>query len=518
MGDELSQSNTVIAAPETSAIGPWRRLFSFPAVLAGSLAFLVFIYARRDILELDLWWHLRNAQFLLTQGHLPVTDHYSFTASGAPVMPFEWLSELPFYAAYKLAGLQPQQANQWPAGDPGLTGLFWLVFALGTAIVLGVFRLSYLASRDLKNSFVVSVGGAFLACITLGPRPLLFGWLYLVILLLVLAAVREGRWQWLWLLPPLFCLWINSHGSWPMGMALFGIFIASGLVEGSWGNAYAERWSGPQLWRLLATAGASAAAVFLNPFGSRLVLYPFGVLFGPGSGSGGGPGIGIIEEFQSIDFRTPWGKVAMILILGLLLVAIFSRERWRLDEIGFVVVALYFCLTHARFLFLAGILLPPVFARRIKLMTPYERKSDRPLPNALALTVLLILFVVYMPGHENFHGTVEYPEGAVAYMKANGIQSNVFNDWAWGGYLIWHMPEMKVFIDARGDPYAVTGVFKDYLDAVYGVNPAAVLDKYKIQYVLMRPDSLLAHLLQQSPAWAVRYSDKDSVLLARSAK
>jgi len=504
-GDELSQSNTVVAAPETSAIGPWRRLFSFPAVLAGSLTFLVYIFARRDILDPDLWWHLRNAQFLLTQGHLPTADHYSFTAPGAPVISFEWLAELPFYAAYRWAGL---------------TGLFWLVFALWTAIVLGIFRLSYLASRDLKNSFVVTVGGAFLTTVSKGPRPLLFGWLYLVILLLILAAVREGRWRLLWLVPPLFCLWINSHGSWPMGMALFGIFIASGFLEGSWGSAYASRWSAPQLRKLLAAAGASAAAVFVNPFGSRLVLYPFGVLFAPDSGSGdrAGPGLGSITEFMSIDFHTPWGKTAMMLIVGLLLVAIFSRERWRLDEIGFTIVALYYCLTYARFLFLAGILLPPIFARRIKLMTPYERENDRPLPNALALAILLVLFAVSTPRHEKFHGVTQYPEGAVAYLKANGIQSNVFNEWVWGGYLIWHMPEMKVFIDGRGDPYGANGVLKDYVEAVHGTNTLAVLDKYKIQYVLMRPDSLLAHLLQNNPAWSVRYRDKDSVLLARSAK
>src|SRR6266542_1367572 len=488
-----------------SRLSLWRRVFSFPTVLAGSLAFLVFIFARRDIPDPDLWWHVRNAQLLLTQGHLPAADQYSFTAPGAAVLPFEWLSELLLYAAFRGAGQ---------------TGLFWLVFALSTAIVLGIFRLSYLASRDLKNSFVVTVGGAFLTTVSKGPRPLLFGWLYLVILLLILAAVREGRWRLLWLVPPLFCLWINSHGSWPMGMALFGIFIASGFLEGSWGSAYASRWSAPQLRKLLAAAGASAATVFVNPFGSRLVLYPFGVLFAPDSGSGdrAGPGLGSITEFMSIDFHTPWGKTAMMLIVGLLLVAIFSRERWRLDEIGFTMVALYYSLTYSRFLFLAGILLPPVFARRTKLMTPYERETDRPLPNAVALAVLLALFLVSMPRHGKFQEPVQYPESAVAYMKTNGIHNHVFHEWVWGGYLIWNMPDLKVFIDGRGDPYGGTGVFKDYLDAIGGVGTEKVLDKYRVSYVLMPADSLLVQLLKRNPAWIVRYSDKTSVLLERTAK
>jgi hypothetical protein len=47
-------------------------------------------------------------------------------------------------------------------------------------------------------------------------------------------------------------------------------------------------------------------------------------------------------------------------------------------------------------------------------------------------------------------------------MKANAIQGRLFQDWDWGSYLIWNMPEMKVFIDSRGEPYGPNGVFKNY--------------------------------------------------------
>jgi hypothetical protein len=80
------------------------------------------------------------------------------------------------------------------------------------------------------------------------------------------------------------------------------------------------------------------------------------------------------------------------------------------------------------------------------------------------------------------------------------------------------MPELKVFVDGRLDPYVATPVFEDYLMATGGVNPQAVLDKYRVQFVLMPADSLLVQLLENNPAWTVRYSDKTSVLLERSAK
>jgi hypothetical protein len=492
---KLSQPATVSVVPSRLVSRVGRYVLSFPAVLAVSLAYLMYLLSRRNLADPDLWWHLRNAQYLFTSGHLPIVDSYSYTAPGATVLPFEWLAEIPFYLAYKWAGL---------------TSVFVLVFLLCTAIVLGIFRLSYLASHDVKNSFLVTVGGAVLTVISMGARTLLFGWLYLVVLLLVLEAVRRGGLKWLWLVPPLFCVWVNSHGSWPMGLVLFGVFIATGLVEGCWGHVYATRWSRPQLQKLFLTYGASLAALFVNPFGYHLVFYPFKVMFAAGTG------IGNIQEFSSVDFHTTWGKVMIALVLGVLLVAFFSRERWRLDEVAFVIVALYYSLTYLRFIFLAGILLPPIFAKRLNLMSPYDRGSDRPQPNAVALVFLLCLFIFSAPNPSKFQNPVKYPEGAIAYMKANRIQGRVFHEWIWGGYLLWHAPELKVFVDGRGEPYGPNGVFKDYLSAVSNQDTEAVLDKYQVEYVLMPTDSVLVKALESNPKWIVRYSDETSVLFHRS--
>ena len=134
---------------------------------------------------------------------------------------------------------------------------------------------------------------------------------------------------------------------------------------------------------------------------------------------------------------------------------------------------------------------------------------------ALAISVLLIHLQhappVGIPGYSPISVS-----GAVAYMKANGIQGRVFHDYVWGGYLIWHTPELKVFIDGRWDPYAPTGVFKNYCSAASNENPQAVLDKYRVEYVLMPPDSPLSKFLKSSPAWAALYSDQASVLFHRS--
>ena len=103
-------------------------------------------------------------------------------------------------------------------------------------------------------------------------------------------------------------------------------------------------------------------------------------------------------------------------------------------------------------------------------------------------------------------------------MKANGIQGRLFHEWVWGGYLIWHMPEMKVFIDGRADPYGPAGVVKDYVSAVSNEDPQAVFDKYQIEYVLMPPASPLAIFLKSSQMWNIQYRDETSVLFHRSPR
>src|ERR1019366_1173516 len=192
--------------------------------------------------------------------------------------------------------------------------------------------------------------------------------------------------------------------------------------------------------------------------------------------------------------------------LGTLLISVFSRERWRLDEVAITMLALWYSLTYIRFLFLAGILLPPIFAKRVKLMSPYDRNSDKRRNNAVALAILLCLFIASVPRHSRFQNPGRYPVGAVAYMKTNGIHGRVFHEYVWGGYLIWHMPELKVFIDGRLDPYTHNGVFEDYMAAVSGESPQAVLDKYQVEYVLMPPDSRLSKFLKSSPTWTQLYS------------
>lgn len=81
------------------------RVFSFPVLLAVALAASVYHLANGGIADPDIWWHLRNAQYLLESHHFIRADMYSYTVLGQPWINHEWLAELPYYLAWKAWGL-----------------------------------------------------------------------------------------------------------------------------------------------------------------------------------------------------------------------------------------------------------------------------------------------------------------------------------------------------------------------------------------------------------------------------
>jgi hypothetical protein len=235
MSDSLAEPTTP-ATPSVPAIGealerPRRNFFPFSLLWFSLVALEISLIASLRIAESDIWFHLRNAQELLTRHSFLRADLYTFTTAGAPLLNFEWLSELPYYLAFRA----------W--GQHGLLAVYlvllWLIFA-------GVYYLALRRGANGGDAALVTMAGVALGSYSFGPRMLHFGWLCLVALLLVLERFeRTGKG--LWVLPPLFALWINFHGSWVFGFVVMGICIVSGLVQGRWGLVVAERWTPVQL-------------------------------------------------------------------------------------------------------------------------------------------------------------------------------------------------------------------------------------------------------------------------------
>ena len=268
-----------------------------------------------------------------------------------------------------------------------------------------------------------------------------------------------------------------------------------------------------QLLWLGATFAASAALLFVNPFGYRLVLYPLDMALHQKLA------VSHTAEWVSVDFHDLRGKIVLVMLIGLLLSTLTSKHRWKLHEMGLVMFGLYSGLTYVRFLFFLGIVIAPIAAQLLSFFPPYEPEIDKPVLNSVLLACMVAIVIGFFPTRLQLEQSIadEYPAEILPYLKAHPLSGRVLNDYTWGGYLGWNNRDMKVFADSRADIFDYTGVLKDYLDVLAVNQPERVFDKYNIRYVLFQTQQPLSYALSRDPAWRTLYQGKLSVLFERVA-
>jgi len=475
-----------------------RNFFPFSALWFSIVALEISLLAGKFIDQSDIWWHLRNARELLTSHAFLRADSYTYTAAGTPLQNHEWLSEVAYYLAFRAWGLHGPLAVE--------VVVLWLTFAT-------VYYLALRRGANCSDAGLVTIAGVALGSYSFAPRMHQFGWLCLAGLLLVLERFqRTGKG--LWMLPPLFALWANLHGSWAYGLVVIGVFIASGLLQGQWGKVAAERWTPAELKKLLAASTLSVAALFINPYGYRLVWYPFEVYTWYGRG-------GLLDnvaEWKSVDFHQPWGKLTMFMLLGLLAAAWFSPRPWKLRDILLSLFAVWASLVHLRFLLFAAIILIPILGPRLRLLSPYHANKDKPWLN-LVMTVFIAGLMLWMfPSTAQLQESIDgwFPRDALPFMQRKQMSGRLFNLAEFGGYIEWNTPELKTFVDGRADVFVNNGIFDDYMKINAIENPFELLDKYKIEYVLFPVNRRLSYVLDRSERWRTIYGDNVVKLYERA--
>jgi len=471
-----------------------RQFLPLPLLVFCFVALVTFVLAPLRISEADIWFHLRNAQQLLTGHAFLRTDLYTFTTAGAPLLNHEWLSELPYYAGYKSFGLQ------------GLLAVYALVLCLTYGVMY------YLACRRGANcgdAALLTIGAMLLGLYSFGPKMHIFGYLFLSLLLALLDKFERTR-KGLWLLPPLFAVWINLHGSWLFGFILMTIYVVSGLVKKDHGRVIAEPWEFAKISKFLVAMSASGAALLLNPYGYKLVLYPFDFIFRQRAN------VANVIEWQSVNFNTGWGLAALCMVFLVFGVAL-SSARLTVRDVLLICFVLYVSLAHVRFLLLAGIVLIPLIAPKLQICPPHDPAKDNSWRNFLAAVAIVALLVWSYPTAAVLQKTVDadFPRDAVNYMQRNNIKGRLFNTYDFGGYLEWNAPAVRTFADGRTDIFVYNGVFRDYLKIRGIEQPFEILDKYNIEYILCEPNKPLSYLLDHSPQWETVYADSVAKLYRR---
>lgn len=489
---------SALAAKNVAWLESVKWVFSFPVMLGTFLVGAVFYYGRTYfIIDPDVWWHVKTGQMILSTYHWPTTDPYSFTVHGQPWMAYEWGGEV-------LIG--------WASRVGGVRGLDFLLIAMGAAVVLALYLFGTLRSGKSKAGFLAAAILLPLATASFTLRPQMLGYLFVTLTLIALELFRQGnRWA-AWLLPALMLVWVNTHGSFIIGLGTVLLYWICGLVEFRKGRIEAKRWSRYERRSLSLIFLLCLAVLPITPYGSRLAAYPFSMAFSQPLN------VANIQEWQPMPFQALGAQIFLALVLGFFVLQIWLDITWRIEELIPFVGAVALACVHRRFILLFVPFAVPLFATiAARWLAVYHRAKDKYVLNALLMAGIVAAMVHYFPACAELEAKVarKFPVRAIEYLQQHPVPGPMFNDYLFGGYLV--DAGYKTFIDGRGDVFERGGVFADYMRLI-NLQPGGldVLRRYQIQSCLIERDEALATVLLASPDWKRVYVDNVSALFVRT--
>lgn len=489
------------------------RIFTFPVFLGALLVAAVFLnlslrlehaealptgHWHATFVEGDTYWHIAAGRRILQTHHWPTTNYYSFTTPNSEWLAYEWLGEVMMAGASHLGGPRALMA---------------MLFVLVSLIVVLVYVLSNIAGENPKTAFAATALVLPLLASCFSVRPQLFGYIFLLITLICLERYRRSDLAHLWALPLVFILWVNTHGTFVLGLVAIAIYGIAGVNNFRLGPLRGRAWQPRERRHLALVLALCVAALLVNPYGPHLLHYELGI-------AAQHVNLTYFEEWQPLDFRDFFGVWVLVLLFGLAMGMVLLRRPQRAEAAALVVLAACLACRHQRFVVFFAIVTAPVLAGLLAAVSPaYAPEKNMPLLNAGLAALFAAAVVWFFPSAARLQQVIDHnqPRRAVDYLRAHPVPGPMFNDDFWGGYLIWaSQGKQKVFIDGRSDAYEPSGVLADYLRIIRpAANALALLAKYGVRSCLVERSSALGDVLDAQPGWQRVYEDDLSAVYVR---
>jgi hypothetical protein len=483
------------------------------------LALVVANFVLQPLTEPDFGWHLRAGLDLLSQGgRLPALDPYSHTMPDWPWVEHAWLTDLLIGLLYQAGG--PLAAMLFFSA---VTAAAWLIAVRSSEanapVQLSACALSLWAALPFlgaRTQMVTLLGLAFL----------MWGW----------HRVRAGEVRLVRWIPPLFLVWANLHGGFTAGLFFLGLVIALSWLVRLTAPDLAQRTgvADPStLWRLLLATGTGAIMTLVNPYGWNLHKEIFDSLSDSFM-------IQTLREWHPVSLETLAGRLFVGYVAGLALAMMLWYRRMEPVQWGVLAVFLVLAGRHLRNIPLFLIVSVPLAAdllhealRRFAAL-PFV-KAVSPTRWLRAGTLALGLVLLYLgPDHIQhvwrfgvtpaaaFRQT-SYPIEAVEWIREHRHQlgARLLHDYQYGGFLLWWLPQEKIFIDGRMPAWRIGDrwIFKDYVEVRETDPPRlSILDKYGVDWALLKRDTVLAQILGALPGWRKAYEDAKVVIYMHDAR
>ena len=465
----------------------------------------------------DFWWHMAIGREIMRTGKIPTWDNYSYTMPGQlyPSYQMFWLPEVSLYEIYRLGG---------PA----------LVIFLHSLVITSAYGVVLWLCWKASGSWrIAAVGVLFAVALGLNDwniRPQSVAFLLGAVYLLAIYSFRESRRRgWLVVFPASMLVWANSHGSFLIGLALLGIWLADELWR--WVVSKINKDSETTASRISAPALSLSLAIlacFVNPRGAGIISYLRTLT--------GNPVVqNLVPEWAPPTFDSLLGTLFIIGFFLTATVLAVSPKRPGFFQIGtfFLFGLLGFRTSRGAVWF--GMAIAPILAEHLSTIAAGVtslRKGKSPREGARAINLIYLglligLALVSLPWFKDRlplpvvkAGLIssETPVKATQFLIANHPPGFIFNEMSFGSYLIWAaQPDYPVFIDPRIELYPAE-IWREYLMVINALPGwEERLEAYGVRTLMLDPQDQ-AELIKQvdrSANWRRLYADEAAVIYTR---
>jgi hypothetical protein len=454
----------------------WRDLTPvFVALFCAVIVFVHWLAATHSIVDPDVWWVAAAGRDFLAHGRIPRENYYSFIEPHHPWVMHEWLPALPYYAGLRALG----------------PGFFALVTVVSSALLVALILYMTLG-RTRRFAVGFWLAALALSCFTfVTPRVTQLAVLFPLLLCALAFRPRFGKGalagvvlvEW---------LWANTHGSFPLGVALLVVAVLDEPADRS---------------RRVAAVALAAAATLVNPYGLRL----HGLVWGYFSAQS--PTFERINHWIR-EFAPLWRHPEPTELFGLAVVLVLTlvaaaRGR-RLARAGLALALIAMAVMHERHAALAGTL--------ICVLLPRAFDEERPTPRTRA--VALMVAPAFLFGLIAF-GVTAHRRAPLDWIGEPELvrlgarlppDARAFVTFSGSSLVLYHQAErgVRIYTDPRNDCYSAPALDAGFALSAERLGRARIdelLSRYHSEYALVPAGEPIADELAQDQRWPLLAAD-----------